>query len=118
MRKFINQPCLNLKIGMHILENIVFIELKKRGYKVYIGKIDDKEIDFIIEKNNKKAYIQVSYLLASSETEKREFLPLQLINDNYPKFVLSMDKIWGDDYNGIKRLNIIDFLTSKNDIIN
>ena len=93
-----------------ILENIVFLELKRRGYKVYIGKIEDKEIDFIGEKQNKKLYIQVAYLLSSKETISREFSPLQKIRDNYPKYVVSMDRIFGDDFEGIKRINLIDFL--------
>ncbi len=94
-----------------LLENIIFLELKKRAYTVYIGKLGEKEIDFIIEKNSKKAYIQVCYLLASKETVKREFSVLQEIKDNYPKYVISMDEVWGDDFEGIKRLNLIDFLT-------
>ena len=96
-----------------ILENIVFLELKRRGYKVFIGKIDDKEIDFIGEKEKKKIYIQVSYLLASTETIEREFSVLKLIPDNYPKYVVSMDKLIGSDFEGINRVHIIDFLLSK-----
>jgi len=93
-----------------LLENIVYLELLRRGYKVSTGKFDDMEIDFVATRNGEKTYIQVTYLLASKETEEREFKPLEKINDNYPKMVLSMDKIWGDDRNGIVRKNIIDFL--------
>ena len=94
-----------------ILENVIFMELLYRGYKVNIGTNGVTEIDFIATKQNKKIYIQVTYLLASEKIIQREFKPLLEIKDNYPKFVLSMDgKIWGDDYQGIKRLNIIDFL--------
>lgn len=96
-----------------ILENTIFMELLYRGYKVNIGTNGITEIDFIATKQNKKVYIQVTYLLASEKTIQREFKPLLEVKDNYPKFVLSMDsKIWGDDYQGIKRLNIIDFLTN------
>ena len=93
-----------------ILENIVYMELKQRGYDIAIGKLNQKEIDFIATKANKKIYIQVTYLLASEDTIKREFTPLMKINDNYPKMVLSLDDFFGDDYNGIIHKNIIDFL--------
>ncbi len=93
-----------------ILENIVYLELLRRGYRVSIGKLDDAEIDFIATRSEEKIYIQVSYLLASEKTIKREFAPLIKIADNYPKYVLSMDEIFGGDYEGIKRLNLVDFL--------
>ena len=93
-----------------MLENLVFLELKRRGYQVYIGKIDNKEIDFIAEKENRKIYLQVTYLLASPETIEREFSALKMIKDNYPKYVISMDKIFGTDFEGIKRINLVDFL--------
>lgn len=94
-----------------ILENIVYIELLRRGYKVNIGKLGNKEIDFICSKNDKIIYIQVSYLLSSQKTIEREFSPLININDNYEKYVLSLDKF---DFSreGIKHLNIEDFLLS------
>lgn len=93
-----------------VLENIVFLELKRRGYQVYIGKFDNREIDFIAEKENRKIYIQVAYLLESRQTVEREFSVLKAINDNYPKYVLSMDVVWGADVDGIQRINLIDFL--------
>ena len=93
-----------------ILENIVYLELKRRGYTVSIGKLGKLEIDFIATRRDEKIYIQVAYLLASPETIEREFGPLMKIGDNYPKYVLSMDEVFGTDYNGIKRRNIIDFL--------
>ena len=96
-----------------LLENIVFLELKKRGYRVYIGMLDNQEIDFIIEKENAKAYIQVAYLLESEKTVEREFGVLLKIRDNYPKYVLSMDEYWGQDFHGIQRLNIMDFLLNE-----
>lgn len=93
-----------------LLENIVFLELKRRGYSVTIGKLDDKGIDFIAEKQGEKQYIQVAYLLANPETVEREFSALQKIKDNYPKLVLSLDTMVGDDIEGIKRMNLIEFL--------
>lgn len=94
-----------------VLENIVYIELLRRGYDVKIGIINDKEIDFICKKDKEKIYIQVTYLLKGDETIEREFSGLSQINDNFDKYVLSMDKL---DFsgNGIKHRNIIDFLTS------
>ncbi|MCD6151960.1 MAG: ATP-binding protein [Deltaproteobacteria bacterium] len=93
-----------------MLENLVFLELKRRGYNLFIGKYGTREIDFIATKADEKLYIQVCYLLASEQTIEREFQPLLSIKDNYPKYVLSMDTIFGSDYDGIKRLNIVDFL--------
>lgn len=93
-----------------ILENIVYLELLRRGYKLNIGKLNGNEVDFIAEKENDKIYVQVAYLLTSQKTIEREFSALQGINDNYPKFVISMDENFGGDFEGIKRLNIVDWL--------
>jgi hypothetical protein len=93
-----------------ILENLVFLELRRRGYSVTIGKIGDCEIDFIATREQEKVYIQVAYLLASPETVEREFGALRNIPDNYPKMVLRLDRFFGDDLEGIKRYNLIDFL--------
>ena len=93
-----------------VLENIVYLELKRKGYKVFIGKMNDKEIDFIAEKERKRIYVQVAYLLASEKTINREFNVLRNIKDNYPKYVVSMDTVFGDDFEGIQRLHIVDFL--------
>jgi predicted AAA+ superfamily ATPase len=93
-----------------ILENLVFLELKRRGYQVSIGKFENKEIDFIAEKESRKIYIQVAYLLSSREIIEREFSVLKLIKDNYPKYVISMDTIFGSDFEGIQRINLVDFL--------
>lgn len=93
-----------------LLENTVYLELIRRGYFVSVGKLDNLEVDFIAEKSTEKIYVQVCYLLGSKETEDREFGSLEKINDNYKKMVLSMDKYWGKDWNGIIRKNIIDFL--------
>ena len=94
-----------------LLENIVFLELLRRGYQVNIGVQGEKEIDFIAIKGNEKIYIQVTYILETEKTIQREFSPLLAVKDNYPKYVLSMDeRIWGDNYQGVKRVNIIDWL--------
>ena len=94
----------------HILENVVFFELLRRGYDVAIGKIDNKEVDFIATKTDEKKYIQVTESMTSEETRKRELAPLEAIHDNYEKIVLTRDKSLFDDYNGIKVVNVIDFL--------
>jgi predicted AAA+ superfamily ATPase len=93
-----------------ILENIVFLELKRRGYQVYIGKLDNKEIDFIAEKHGEKLYIQVAYKLESKQTLDREFSPLLSVNDHHPKYVVTMDDFWKDSIDGVKHLYIADFL--------
>ena len=92
-----------------IFENIIYLELLRKGYNVRVGKIDNLEIDFICTKGNEKLYIQVAYLLASPETTEREFSSLEKINDNYPKYVISMDE-FDMSRNGIRHINIIDFL--------
>lgn len=93
-----------------MLENVVFLELKRRGYRVYIGKLDTKEIDFIAEKNGTKIYIQVAYKLESQATIDREFQPLLAINDQYPKYVVTMDDFWKENIEGVQHLHIQDFL--------
>ena len=93
----------------HILENIIFIELKRHGYKITVGNVKNHEIDFVCKKNNQRIYIQVSYLLENEEVVEREFKPLLMVEDNYPKYVLSMDKIL-QSQKGIEHVNIIDFL--------
>ena len=93
-----------------VLENLVFLELKRRGYQVFIRKLKNKEVDFIAEKENRKIYIQVAYLLSSREIIEKEFSVLKLINDNYPKYVISMDTIFGSDFEGIQRINLVGFL--------
>lgn len=97
-----------------ILENIVYIELLRRGYDVKVGDINGREVDFVCNKVDRKIYIQVAYLLSGKETVKREFGSLRAIGDDYEKYVLSMDNL---DFSnaGIKHMNIIEFL--KNDII-
>jgi len=93
-----------------ILENIVFLELKRRGYNVYVGKLENSEIDFVAEKQGDKIYIQVAYKLENEKTIEREFGNLLSINDQYPKYVVTMDKFWKDSIEGIKHLYVTDFL--------
>ena len=94
-----------------IFENIIYLELLRKGYNVRVGKVDNLEVDFVCTKGNEKIYVQVAYLLASAETIEREFTSLEKINDNYPKYVISMDE-FDMSRNGIKHVNIIDFLMS------
>ena len=84
------------------LENIVYLELKRRGYDVYIGKIKDKEIDFVATKQNEKIYVQVTQEIKSEKTQKREYEQLLEIRDNYPKYVVMADNFAGGNYEGIK----------------
>lgn len=94
----------------HILENIVYLELIRRDYNVYIGKVGETEIDFVAEKPNEKLYIQVTESIQSTETRERELRPLRMISDNYEKIVLSMDHSYINSYDGIKSINLIDWL--------
>ncbi|MCL2283693.1 MAG: ATP-binding protein [Fibromonadales bacterium] len=94
----------------HILENIVFLELLRRGYKVHLGKILDFEIDFIAETPKEKIYFQVSESLTSPDVFKREITPLKFIKDNHEKVILTQDKNFIASYDGIKIKNVIDFL--------
>ena len=95
------------------LENIVYLELKRRGYDVYIGKMNDKEIDFVATKQNDKIYVQVTQEIKSEKTQKIEYDQLLEIRDNYPKYVVMANDFAGGNYEGIKTMNIIDFLLSK-----
>ena len=109
--KTINTSDVNTDVGQ-LIEIVVFNELISRGYSVFVGKTSKSEIDFIATKNSKKIYIQVTYYLYDEKIIKREFSPLEVIEDNYPKYVLSLDKI-DMSRNGIVHLNLIDdFLLS------
>ena len=94
------------------LENIVYLELCRRGYTVYVGKTSDGEIDFVAVRQNEKIYVQVTQEINSEKTEKREYNRLLEIPDNYPKFVLTTDEFAGRNYEGIKTMHIADFLLS------
>jgi predicted AAA+ superfamily ATPase len=93
-----------------ILENIVFLELKRRGYAVYIGKTDAKEIDFVAEKRGQRIYVQTAYKLENQQTTEREFGALLSIKDQYPKLVVTMDDFWKESISGVRHLHISDFL--------
>ena len=95
----------------HVLETIVYLELIRRGYQVFIGKWYELEVDFIAIKQNEKKYYQVCLTLMDEKVKERELAPLKAIPDNYEKTILSMDKTYITDYEGIKFENIIDFLT-------
>lgn len=98
-----------------VLENIIYLELIRRNFNVSIGKLNNLEVDFIAEKPNEKVYYQVTASMVDSNVQKRELLPLESISDSYPKVVLSMDSPGPyDDFNGIKHLNIIEFLLEYN----
>jgi len=95
----------------HILENIVYFELLRRGYQVFIGKWYDLEVDFIAVKQDEKKYFQVSYTVIDENVKSRELASLKAINDNYEKILLTMDKTFITDHQGIKFVNVLDFLT-------
>ena len=92
------------------LENIVYLELLSRGFNVFIGKLYNQEIDFLAVKGNRKLYIQVTYMLTDKKVIEREFSVLDSVKDNYTKIVLSLDKYFGNEREGIKWYNLIDFL--------
>lgn len=102
----------NVDLG-HILENIVYLELIRRGYKVYIGKSGDKKIDFVAENSKGIRYFQVAYTVRDKNTLERELSALESINDHYPKFILTMDIDPEVDYNGIRKMNVLDWLLDK-----
>lgn len=94
-----------------ILENIVYNELISHGYTVYVGKNNDKEVDFVAEKNGERMYLQVALTMMTAEkTAQREFGAFDGINDNYPKYVLTLDKMWGENREGVKQKFLPDFL--------
>ncbi|MDR2576419.1 MAG: ATP-binding protein [Treponema sp.] len=98
----------------HILENIVYLELLRRGYKVYIGKVDNKEVDFAVERPDGVEYYQVSETVRGKETLARELAPLELIRDHNPKFLLTRDYELKISHNGIKQINALEWLLGDN----
>lgn len=93
-----------------VLENLIYTHMANSGYKIYVGILGEYEIDFICEKQGKKVYIQAAYLINNDKTYAREFGNLLKIKDNYPKYVVSMDQLIGNEEKGIKHLNIMNFL--------
>lgn len=96
-----------------VLENIVFMETLRRGYSVTVGKVGEREIDFVCERHGEKCYIQVTYLLAAEETVQREFGVYEHVQDNFPKYVVSLDE-FDMSRNGVRHYNIRDFLLAEN----
>ena len=97
----------------HLLENVVYLELLRRGYKVNIGKMNEYEVDFVAESPNEIVYYQVTQTLLNEEIKMREIRSLESISDNYEKIILTMDKTINKDFNGIKVENLIDWLLNK-----
>ena len=102
----------NIDAG-HMLENIVYLELIRRGYKVYIGRTGEKEVDFVAENKEGFTYFQVAYTTREQSTLERELTPLQEINNHYPKYILTMDIDPIADFDGIKKINVLDWLVNK-----
>lgn len=97
----------------HILENIVYLELLRRGYRVYVGKVDDLEIDFVAENRDGLKYFQVSLTVRDAKVLERELRSLQRTGDHYPKYLITMDMDLSSDYDGITKINVIDWLLEK-----
>ena len=102
----------NQKNDIHkLLENVVYMHLLQCGYRIYVGKIDNREIDFVADRNGLKVYVQVCLQISDKTVQDREFGNLLLINDNYPKYVVTFNDLFiGDDYQGIKQINLLEFL--------
>ena len=94
----------------HAIENVVYFELLRRGYDMAIGKVDQAEVDFSATRADDKLYVQVTKSMTNEDTRRRELAPLQKIKDNYEKIVLSLDTGMDTSYDGIKSLNLIDWL--------
>ncbi len=97
----------------HILENIVYLELVRRGYKVYVGKVDDLEIDFVAENRDGLKYYQVALSVRDKKVLDRELRSLQKTGDHYPKYLLTLDMDLESDYDGITKINVVDWLLNK-----
>ena len=98
----------------HILENIVYLELLRRGYKVYVGRVDDLEIDFVAENREGLKYYQVALSVREESVLQRELRSLEKTGDHYPKYLLTLDMDLESDYNGITKINVIDWLLKDN----
>lgn len=99
----------------HILENVVYLELLRRGHEIYIGKVGDLEVDFVVMDGKRTIYYQVAATVRDESTLKRELTPLQKITDHYPKFILTLDDDPEADYDGIRRINALEWLLGKVD---
>ena len=92
------------------LENVIFFELKRRGYEVWVGKLGELEIDFVVRKDGIYEYYQVTANLTEQATFDREIAPLQKVRDNYPKTILTLDRFSQGNYNGVQVVNAVDWL--------
>lgn len=97
----------------HILENIVYLELLRRGYKVYVGKVDDLEIDFFVQNREGIKYYQAALSVRDDKVLRRELNSLEKTGDHYSKYLLTLDMDLEVDYNGIRKLNVIEWLLNK-----
>ena len=97
----------------HILENIVYLELLRRGYKVYVGKVDDLEVDFVAENRDGLKYYQVALTVRDEKVLERELKSLQKTGDHYPKYLITFDMNMEADYDGITKINVVDWLLNK-----
>lgn len=114
LRTYLLGKSLGKDLG-HIFENIIFLELKRKGYKIYIGKDSDNEIDFVCETEDELIYIQVALTVRDENTLKRELKPLEMLQDNYKKYIITLDYDT-NNYNGIKQISAIDFLLNRVDL--
>ena len=95
----------------HILENIVYLELRRRGHDVYVGQLDDGEIDFVAVRDDEVSYYQVCATTLEESTLKRELAPFKRLHDNYPKYLLTLDEIFQSaNYEGIRKINLVEWL--------
>jgi len=99
----------------HILENIVYLELKRRGYEIYVGKFDDQEIDFVVKNQNDVYYLQVAETIKSQDTLDRELAPLKAVNDFHRRVVITQDYDVNQSYEGIMVINLLEWLTQQVD---
>ena len=99
----------------HILENVVYLELLRRGYQVYIGKVNELEVDFVAINQSGRRYYQVAASVRDQTTLKRELAPLQRISDHYPKFIITLDDDPDGDYDGIRKVRALDWLLEQGD---
>ena len=112
LRSFLLGKRANQDMG-HILENIVYLELLRRGYTVYVGKTKDLEVDFVAKNREGLKYYQVALSVRDDKVLERELKSLQKTGDFYPKILLTMDMDLEADYNGIKKINVVDWLLGK-----
>jgi len=115
LRNYLLGNKVNTDMG-YVLENIIFLELKRRGYEIYIGKTEEKEIDFVVSNQDGLRYIQVALTVKDKDTLERELKPLGNIRDHFPKILITFDFVPVSYHNGIKQINAIEFLLDKEKI--